>query len=288
MLLRSPSWRPLAVGGLALALVAASCGGSSSAGGDARRAGSQPDPVPPSTTAVTDVTPPVVDAGEPVRVLMAGDSVMEGVAPAVEAAYGPDVDVRFVLSPQLIRDEAQRVIWQATLDEDDPDVIVLLVSHWERLLLGVQTADRFPPMEEYLTMTVDPFIDVVTSAGATLLWLEAPYVADARRSAIYALQNQAYATAAGRRDEADYLATNDLVGGPGGAYTDILMAADGTPIRMRDTDGDHLCPDGAARVAQRIVTRIGQEHAVQPVDGWQSGPWRNEPPFDDPEACPPA
>src|SRR6185503_16365174 len=61
-------------------------------------------------------------------------------------------------------------------------------------------------------------------------------------------------------------------------YVDIagaLAPTDG--VLLRKPDGWHLCPDGAAAIAQVVLS-----HAGATSTSWVGGNWRDDPRYDDP------
>ncbi|OWY59645.1 hypothetical protein B7486_73460, partial [cyanobacterium TDX16] len=130
--------------GLATVLVIGltGCGESDDRGSSAAPGGigsEDSTPSSPSTEAptTTSTLPPggrVPTAEDPLRVLLAGDSVMAGLAPAVTAAVesGGAADATFTLTPALPHQDLDWAGWQARLAELDPEVVVVLVGVWER------------------------------------------------------------------------------------------------------------------------------------------------------------
>ena len=94
----------------------------------------------PDSNAPTTTTTSVPPGGrqptpeDPLRVVLAGDSVMNGLAPAIATALneGGDSQVQFDLAPSIARDTASRVLWQQQLDATSPDLVVMLIGTWER------------------------------------------------------------------------------------------------------------------------------------------------------------
>jgi hypothetical protein len=59
-------------------------------------------------------------------------------------------------------------------------------------------------------------------------------------------------------------------------------------IRVRKLDNVHLCPEGAARYANAILSDLTAVFKLMPTsNAWQSGSWTTNPDFNDPPgACP--
>jgi hypothetical protein len=242
-------------------------------------------PTSSSTTAPPTSTTGADDGGP--RVLFAGDSLMEEVHAATAAALGDSAETRFLLSPRLIRDDGQRIIWQHVLDDFRPDVVVVIFSHWERLVTGAQTAADFDRIgvQSYADTLARPFADFVNRNGAALVWLSAPPSRDGRVSQVHTVMNQAYRAATAAAD-AHFIELDPVLTDRNGAYAELLTNPFGVVERVRNTDGFHLCPGGAVRVAEAVLAPLAEVAAVAADPSWANGPWRTDPPFDQPDECP--
>jgi hypothetical protein len=57
-------------------------------------------------------------------------------------------------------------------------------------------------------------------------------------------------------------------------------------VRLRRTDGLHICPDGIVALGTPVLDEITRQWNVSAVYGWQQGPWRRPPLLHAPEECP--
>lgn len=231
--------------------------------------------------------PATTEALAPLRVTLAGDSVMAGLAPAVTAALegGGDADVEFVLTPSVLRDATVRFSWSRQLESFDPDVVVMLVGTWElgevTNGVGASVTSSDPGWQRvYADEILDPWIDLVTADGARVVWLGAPAVATEEVSLLFESLNVAYRDLADRREEVVYVDTTRALAGVGGG-ADAGFVATGTDergqlVRLRQVDGLHLCPDGAVRLAEALVDELEQTRSLSLPVGWQSAGWRND------------
>ena len=236
-------------------------------------------PVPPGGRQPT--------ADDKLRVILAGDSVMNGLAPAIATGLneGGMSDAKFELAPSVARDAASQVLWQRQLDDFHPDLVVMLIGTWER---GDRTFDPGDPgwAARYESEVLDPFAAMVTGTGAKILWIGMPAVpSDADTLQLVALNSQ-FEALANRNDNVDYIEGGQYLNGDDGQWTDVLPAADGTLQRVRRTDGLHLCPAGAERLAIPVLQAIQAQWNVDIGFNWQNGPWREPPTLDHPEECP--
>ena len=270
-----------------LVTLAAACG----ADGDGSAAA---DPTTTTTTvpATTTSLPPggrQPTAADPLRVTFAGDSVMAEFAPAmIQALEGSGESVgRFVLAPSLARGGAGGVVWNRELQAHDPDLIVLLLGFWEDEVVGERASNDPGWAQQYRTSVVDPFLDLLTRGGAKVLWIGMPAVVDPAVTERFVGLNSVFARAADARDDVDYLPGGQYLSGPEGGYADVVVSATtGMPVRLRRTDGLHICPDGVVALGTPVLDEITEQWNVDAVYGWQQGPWRRPPQLHAPEECP--
>jgi len=246
--------------------------------------------VAPTTTTTTPVPPggrqPTPE--DPLRVVLAGDSVTNGLAPAIATALneGGDSQVQFDLAPSIARDTASRVLWQQQLEATRPDLVVMLIGTWERGDAAFQPGDpNWAP--QYQAQVLDPFAEMVTDAGAQILWIGMPAVDSEPDTLQLVALNSQFQALADRDEHVDYIEGGDYLNGPDGGYTDRLPGADGTLERVRRLDGLHLCPEGSERLAVPVLEYAQQQWNVAVAPGWETMPWREPPTLDKPEECPP-
>jgi hypothetical protein len=255
---------------------------------DGREAPARADaPQPTSTTTDPGPTP-----DDPLHVVLAGDSVMAGLTPALLAGFERSgvVDARFVLTPSVLRDATVRFTWQRAVQEFEPDVVVMFVGTWELAEIGQGGGVSLLPdddgwLDAYENQVLDPWIDFLASAGAEVVWIGAPAVDNEEVNASFAELNSAFAAAAGRWDEVVFVDAGTVLGRPEDGYPGGDLAFLGQVVRARQVDGLHLCPDGAALLAAEVLSVVGERWQVPTPDGWQDGPWRSDPAFPEP-SCP--
>lgn len=290
--------RRLAAGLLLSLLSVVSCAGDDAdvASGTTRgRATPSTSPTTTTTEAVRPEAEPVTTTAAPVssvRVLLAGDSIMVDATPALEAAFDrsePDVETAFALVPAIPRTPEEDAGWRRTVAAHRPDVLVFLVGIWE----AATVHDEGPGVGEpgwdaqYRGDVVEPWLDEVAAAGVEVVWIGMPPVnepvMDGRVRAVMAVLDAVSDERTGVRfvDAGSVLA-------PGGTYTDSVPGDDGVAVRVRRTDGLHLCPDGAARIAALVAGSLVGPAAIEVTPGWETGPWRDRVGYDVEAECPAA
>jgi hypothetical protein len=226
---------------------------------------------------------------EPLRVTFAGDSVMAEFAPAmIQALEGTNESAgRFLLAPSLARQGSTRVSWNQELTEHHPELIVLLVGFWEDKVIGEDASAQPGWAQTYRRQVVEPFLDLITQNGAKVLWIGMAAVNDPVVTARFARMNFVYHEVAEARDDVDFIAAGDYLSGPNGAYADVLPSpVSGQPLRIRRTDGLHICPGGIVLLGTPVLDAITAQWNVGAAYGWQQGSWARPPLLHAPEECP--
>jgi hypothetical protein len=229
----------------------------------------------------------------PLRIVLAGDSVMAGMAPAAEHALesGGDAQVQFVLTPTILRDATIRFAWLRELDRFDPDVVVMFVGTWE---LGEVTNGRGQTvgtedsgwMASYERDVLDPWVKLLTEKGAKVIWLGAPAVRSDAVNLEFLSLNAAYQELARRNPAVRYLDTSSALARGGTGYVEVATLPNGQKVRIRQVDGLHLCPEGAVRLTSALLKELRRTHHISVEPGWQQGSWRQRQEYT-PSECPP-
>lgn len=270
---------------LALVLGATSCGGDdpgAAPGGD--EAAVSTTVGGPTTTAEPGEGDGEDASGRP-RVVMGGDSVMGNLVPAVDAAIGDQADIEYLAQARISGDAAARQAWADTIAEEDPDLVVIHVGSWE-----VLSPEFHPGVEPYDTEVLDPFVELVTSGGARVLFVGPAAARDEQRTVNLMTFNRELIALDERNPSVDFLNAGTFVNDATGGFTETLPGPDGVPVRIRRTDdlGLHLCPAGVVRLATPVLAWIGEQTdpPVAPVAGWDQADWSRPPLLDKPEQCP--
>jgi hypothetical protein len=259
---------------------------------------------PTTTEAPTTTTPPTTEAPtttiagprkpdrqHPLRIAMAGDSVMAGLAPPIKAALEADgtATVKFILTPSILRDPAVRFTWNTQLNEFDPEVVVMFVGTWEGGV--VAKGDDGDPTtdpgwrDKYEREVLDPWIQLVTSRGASVVWIGNPTVKSDEANTLFRALNEAFRELPSRWSGVRYLESNPALNGSQPGYHDVVVLADGTRVRTRQIDGLHLCSGGAALLGRVLLQQLQDGFRAEVHTGWEHGAWQSEGVYP-PASCP--
>ncbi len=254
---------------------------------------------PVSTTAVSTTLPRggrIPTPADPLRVVMAGDSVMAGLSPAVKAALesGGAAQVRFVLTPSILRDATVRFIWEQQLEQFDPDVIVMFVGTWESRAVEDAAGESLTLGDprwrsSYENQVVDPWVRLISSKGARVVWIGNAAAVNPEANMVFAGLNTVYASLPERFPQVSYLDSSAALQGESRAFTPVTVDGAGELVRTRQVDGLHLCPDGARLLGAKVVDALVADWAVPVGDGWQDAQasWRSSDTLYPPDHCPP-
>ena len=280
--------RSLLVGLLAVALLAPACGAEDGDGTAAAAELQEALQQEPSAAAPTDERRPTTE--DPLRVLLAGDSIMADVSLAIAATVqaGGRAVARFAEEPSIPRDEATRDRWRQRLARFDPEVIVVLIGVWEAMATGAPGQHPLGSVEwerAYRDRLLDPYVELMATRGAKIVWIGMPPVLDARRQRGFNAMNRAVRHSAEVSTELTYVPGDRILARPDGSWTAFLPGPQGNPQRVRRVDTTHLCADGAVRLARPVLRLIDRQWDVPFPPNWPSRGWRSGFPA---EECPPA
>jgi hypothetical protein len=189
--------------------------------------------------------------GDGDRYLLAGDSVMVDLAPALAAAIdersdGASRSYKFTIKGSA----AGNVLWgwedalPAEVRRTGADIVMLVL-----------TVDAGTESEYYAAAAF--LVDQALAAGARqVVWIEHPVSADGEFEQGRALRHRALVRL-GRRADVIVLDPSDAIVNSSGGYTAHLVTGSGPVVRVRERDGIHLTPAGAELVAEAVVSRLG-------------------------------
>lgn len=238
-----------------------------------------PAPVAPAQPA------PAVEAPAPApppenaprrTVLLLGDSVMFDAAPAVEAAFGSAGDYVVASHPLpgtgLARDSGfdWRSAWRGLVAETAPSAVVLHLGAWDatpQVLDGRTVSPRDPAWTKTYVHLLAEAESILAERGAHLYLLGSPEMAEPERAADLAAYNRLLSAYAAGRPGVTFIETRSAL--------PLQPQASGAGEALRKPDGIHLCPGGAARMAEAVVGAVAGGGVARSHD-WQTGAWRDD------------
>jgi hypothetical protein len=283
------TWRAsLVVALLTVALLATAC-----AEGDEAAAPTAVDAPAASTSPTTTTAPPPPGgrrptADDPLRVLMAGDSLMADISLAISSTLqdGGHAVARLVAAPSIPREDVTRTLWRRQLYQYDPEVVVIMIGVWEGMAedaLREQPLGTRSWLRAYRRENLDPYLDLLTSEGADVVWVAMPPSIDPRRQLEWSSMNRAVRQLAHDSPDLTYIPGDTILARPDGSWADVLPGPRGTPQRVRRLDATHLCPDGAERLARPVLRYLQRRWDLPLAEDWSNRNWRWVFP---PEECP--
>lgn len=243
--------------------------------------GSQQSQVFKGETSTGPVAPSIAGATAD-SVLWLGDSGAYDEAPAVGAAFNASGTRLFVsgASPGhgLTNPKIDwRTKWKQLIDEHHPTLVMIMLGGWD---LGFQ---KEKGDAAYLQIAKEA-TELFTTNGAKVLWISTlPGGTTPQRDTdrVFEVVPSFYA---GNTAFTDIESSLRRPAGEFGEYPRSYVDATGQTIMLRKPDNWHLCPVGAARVADAINAKtasIGWSNRA--VTGWQVGSWTTDARYDDPK-----
>ena len=232
-------------------------------------------PVPSPTTAVTapDGLAPlaVPTQSAPLRLLVVGDSLgIDFGQPLVNDLAATDV-VSAVLDGHIDTglSRPDYFDWQSELQRDltqyQPQAVVVFIgANDPQNFMDGSTSLSYgtPAWNAAYAKRVGTFMAAATGAGARVLWIGMPPMADPGLNAKMENLNsidQAQATA---HPGVTYFASWSVLANTQGQYTAFLPDASGNEVQVRDPDGTHLTQPGAQRLSQAAIAFMGREWGI--------------------------
>lgn len=243
-----------------------------------------PPPTSSPASSPADDSPPTTPATLP-SVVVAGDSIIHDVAPAVEAALEPAAAaVLSVLSPSL-GDPANRETLLRSAARARADVVVVMVGVWERFHTteaGLQIGDA-GFVEAYTSEVLEPLAAALDRDGRRLLILGPPVLKVPEDQAVVAELEAIWSAYAAATATVHFVDSDRWLGDAG--YAELAPVSG---ERLRRLDGLHLCAAGAARITEGLISEVAAvlgTAGVTPSTDWERGSWTGRFPEDE---CPPS
>ncbi|MDP9301409.1 MAG: DUF459 domain-containing protein [Actinomycetota bacterium] len=226
-----------------------------------------PAPVHPAQHPQRDTSIRVPTNAKPLRVVIVGDSLAQGIGTFAERVFKPslvDVIKQGRISTGLARPDYFN--WPAQMrfivERSRPDLTIVmlgendaqsLVSPGGQVEAQIGTGD-FPPAYE---QRVRSFARLATSVGGHVIWVGLPNPRDTRRWDFIERQNGAFRDVADQLPNVAFFDTWNTFATPGGGYTAYYR--DGNQLTLvRADDGVHFNADGYT-ILMRLVARFATQ-----------------------------
>lgn len=210
----------------------------------------------------TTTTLPLFTEQKPLRILVAGDSLMNPIGYALmrqKDSY-PALEVKAITkaSSGLVRPDFYN--WPQTLGQAvakfHPHVTVMLFGGNEKQVMRYQGQSLDPFSDAWnaeYAKRVEQAIEISTTAGASVVWIGLPIMRSGKFSQTARTLNAFYSEACAKHPSADYVDGYALFSDPGGKYSAYLVDSAGENQTMRAGDGIHFTDHGGDRVAEAIL-----------------------------------
>jgi hypothetical protein len=235
-------------------------------------AGAPPTTAPPIPVAPARRTP---SPDAPVKVLMAGDSLIGNISQAVGLFVGdnPLVSLRTDLQVGTGLSRPDVLDWGAELSSvlaaDDADVVILSFGANDDQPLR-DPSGTFHSLfsdgwaQEY-ARRVAAIMDLASDSGRrTVVWIGLAPERPERLNQAKDTFNAAAQAQAATRTDVHYVDLIGQFGGFAGSYSDTVTLPDGTIVNARDRDGVHLSHDGANLLAPVLWQTFAPEWHLTP------------------------
>jgi uncharacterized protein len=228
---------------------------------------------PGSGSLSAQAAPPVPTAQRPLKVWMAGDSLMGAISESVASLVGHDrrfsVSIDFRIGTGLARPDVFNWIArsQQEVDAANPDVVVLTFGTNDDQDMsrdGHRVALGSAEWQATYAQRVDQILSIVGNGTRQVIWLGIPAVRRARLNHTKDIINQVIKEAVAGRPGVSYLDTGAVLNTPAGDYTTYLTESGGKPVAVRASDGIHLTPAGANRLDPLILAPIQRTWGLTP------------------------
>lgn len=247
-------------------LLGAACSGS----------GAEPAATPPSgpapTAAVNGPQPPLG---------LAGDSMMASLTPALRAAFGPaGAEAVFTLYPELPR-RAEDIESSAAAFAELGETVIFMIGVWEGSILTDGENEQVDPArpdwrDNYRDRVVIPWLEAVAARGTSVVWVGMTPVADPLHSLGFSELNVAYRQAAAEVPGTAFVDAGALLAGPDGRFRPSITTPEGAAVPLSAVDGLHLCPEGAARIADAVLATADGSLPGPADPDWRATDWTRD------------
>lgn len=205
------------------------------------------------------------------RILLAGDSMMQGVAPLLMsdlARLHPDWEVHDMSRQSTGLTVRRYFDWPTRItDEMDAKSLTLVVvflgpnDPWDMMVEGKRHVFPSPGWALHYALRVDEVVAAAVERKVRVIWIGLPSMREGRVRDGAILQNHIFHARA-KNWGTDYLATEPLIGTLSEPFKKFKPQEGGQSVNFRAEDGIHMTPSGLRVVKQALLEHI--EKAAQP------------------------
>jgi hypothetical protein len=208
------------------------------------------------------------------RVVVVGDSLSQGLGPALSEAFDPGM-ARVIslgrISTGLARPDYFN--WQAAMrrivEEIRPDLVFVLLGTNDDQPIFLPSGETVDFGSVGWTQAyrerANVFLREATSAGTRVVWVGIPVVAERDRWDFYRRLNDVYADTAEPDPLATYVDTWRVLQARHGGYTAYLRNEHGQLQQMRAGDGFHFTPTGYGYLARLAIRSAAEAFGLHPT-----------------------
>ena len=198
---------------------------------------------------------------DPLRVYVAGDSLVGGWGQALDNiagnSTGIDVELDYEVSTGLVRTDYYN--WPARLQQKigelDPEVVILgFGGNDKQPIEGRDVLD--PAWQAEYRKRVGAVMDYVNQDGRKLIWVGTPNYPEEESNAKFAVMNQIFKEEAARRPNITYVDAWARFVSPSGGYAPFIANEQGEYVDVRAEDGFHLNVDGVNILGGMVMGEI--------------------------------
>jgi uncharacterized protein len=231
-------------------------------------------PPPPTIAGATPAAARrVPTAAQPLRVWMAGDSLMGSVTESFAALAKSSHTITVTNTVQIGTGLARPDVydWPAAVSREmtttNPDVVVFLFGandDQDMQVDGHRVVRGTDAWRQEYTRRVSQMMALATGANRQLIWVSVPAVKRPRLNQTKDVMNQVVQATAALYPGVTLVDTGAILDGPGATYVTYLTGSSGQPVRVRESDGIHFTLAGANRVTPLILKPIDQLWGLTP------------------------
>jgi hypothetical protein len=223
--------------------------------------------VPASTTTTTTAPRRVPTAEQPLKVWLAGDSLMGTIAESfIDKTAGNPVfkaGQDFRIGTGLARPDVYD--WPGAIRSEmataNPDVVILVFGANDDQDMeagGHRLSLQSAAWQQEYAVRVNQILDATANGVRQVLWLGIPAVRRPRLNQTKDLINNIVKTAATEHPNVSYVDTGSVLDGAGSSFATYLTNASGKAVTVRESDGIHITLAGADLVTPGLLADVDQ------------------------------